>query len=359
MNKFFTFIFSLTFLFTGSIANAQTKQEEAAKKCREAIKLMDKGKTGEAIKLLNEAKKLDPKNIDYPYEIGVAHYLNQDYKKAVKVIKPLLKHEDVNPLVYQLLGNSYSLLEDRNKAISTYEEGIKKFPNAGRLYLERGNMEMFIEEWNKALAFYEKGIDMDPAYPSNYYWAAKIYLNTHEEVWGMIYGEIFVNLEVNTKRTTEISRLLYKTYQSEITFTNDTSMSVSFSKGTIAINSPDLSDFKLPFGLIVYEPTLISCIVEEKEINLESLNRIRTRFLEQYQNNHMKKYPIVLFQHQQKIKEAGHLEAYNFWLLQAGEPDSFDAWTEKNPDKWDSFVDWYNENKIVINQGNKFHRNQY
>ena len=220
-------------------------------------------------------------------------------------------------------------------------------------------METFVNEWGKALTYFEKGIEMDPAYPSNYYWAAKIFLDTHEEVWGMIYGEIFINLEVNTKRTTEISRLLFKTYQSEISFTNDTSISVSFSKGVITLTSPDVSEFKLPFGMLIYETSIIASILEEKEINLASLNRIRTRFLDHYQTNHYQKYPIVLYQFQKGVQDAGHFEAYNHWLLQGGDPDGFNDWKNANPEKWDQFVDWYNVNKILINQNNKFLRSQY
>lgn len=47
-----------------------------------------------------------------------------------------------------------------------------------------------------------------------------------------IYGEIFMNLERNSTRTFEISKLLYDTYKSQITFNKDT-IHVSFSKNNI------------------------------------------------------------------------------------------------------------------------------
>lgn len=56
------------------------------KKGLEAIKLMDNGKFDESIKLLEEAQKLDPKKFDYPYEIAYAHYIQEDYKGAIKIL---------------------------------------------------------------------------------------------------------------------------------------------------------------------------------------------------------------------------------------------------------------------------------
>ena len=72
------------------------------------------------------------------------------------------------------------------------------------------------------MTYFEKGIEVNPMFASNYFRAAKIYCNSSEEVWGMIYGEIFINLERTNDRTFKISKLLFDTYKSEITFTSET-----------------------------------------------------------------------------------------------------------------------------------------
>ena len=345
-----------------SLSLAQTKEELALSKGLEAIKLMDSGNFDEALKLLNEAKKLDPKNINFPYEIAYAQYAQKNYKGAIKTLGALLKHKDINPQVYQLLGNSYSMNKEREKAIATYEKGLELFPNSGRLYLERGNMELFAEEYIKALGFYEKGIAVDPKFPSNYYWAAKIYMNSSEEVWGMIYGEIFMNLERNSNRTSEISKMLFDTYQSEIQISGDTTMSVSFSKNA-SIQVTDLSDLenlKLPFGVGAYEPTLLMSLVGVKQIDLESLDAIRTSFLKNYFASGMNdKYPNVLFEYQKKIQELGHLSAYNHWLLMMGDEDAFVNWRAENEDAWMAFVKWYSENGLKLSENSRFHSSMY
>lgn len=351
---------------------AQTNAEKAREKTNEAIKLMDSGKPAESLPLLEEALELDGDNVDIRYEKSYALYLMEDYKGARDILKKLTRKKNIGPNVYQMLGNTYDNLGEPKKAIDAYEDGIKLFPAAGNLYVERGVMEMKVKEYGKALNFFEKGIEMAPAFPSNYYRAAKIFCtSTQEEVWGMIYGEIFMNLEPNTARTAEISKLLFDTYKSEITFPTDTSVAVSFSKNAV-INirfnpksGPEglaeaLKNMKVPFGNAVYETTLSIALAGERSIDLASLHRIRTNFLEVYEQlGHQKKTPVVLFDFQREVKAAGHLEAYNYWLLSEGDKIAFNHWELANNEKWESFVEWFGEHAIHITEENKFNMAKY
>ncbi len=53
------------------------------------------------------------------------------------------------------------------------------------------------------------------------------------------------------------------------------------------------------------------------------------------------------------------MEAYNYWLLLRGDESGFEAWQKANKDKWDSFVKWFPENGITIDNDHKFYRGQY
>jgi len=352
----------LLLITAGQFAFGQTNKEIALTKGQKAIELMDNGKIKESIKLLEEAQKLDPDRFDYPYEMAYAHYLQEDYKGAIKILEKIMNHKDVEEIFFQLLGNSYDLIGKSEKAFEIYDAGLKIFPNSGMINLEKGNVYWNKKEYDKALPFYEKGIEVDPDFPSNYYRAARLYCGSTEEVWGMIYGEIFMNLERNSKRTSEISKLLYDTYKHEIKFANDTSFSVSFSKNA-TINVSDLKDpskMELPYGIGVYEPTLIFSMVSVKAIDINSLDNIRSTFIDNYfKNGHDKKYPNVLFTYQKEVKEAGHIEAYNHWILMKGDEDGFDKWYSENNDKWEAFVKWFGDNGLKINDTNKFHSGQH
>lgn len=361
MKKLFLFTVVLTITLS---AFSQSDRDIALDKKKKAIDLMDNGSPDEAIKLLEEAKKLDPGTYIYDYEIAFAYSIKKDLKKSLEIAKELIKFKDANDQCYQMIGNLYDDTGDQKRAIKAYDEGLKKFPYSGRLFLEKGNLYWIRKKYDEALPFYEQGIKADPGLPSNYYRATLLFLNSEEEVWGMLYGEIFLNLEPNTQRTEEISKLLFDTYKSQINFISDSSFSVSFCKSAaINVSLNDLKhfdEFKLPFGSMIYEPTLMLSIVSEKNIDLNSLNRIRENFVFNYfDKKHNVKYPNVLFDYQKTLKDSGYLEAYNYWLLSSGDKSNFNAWKEKNEEKWKNFADWFNNNGLTLNRDNKFSRDQY
>lgn len=350
------------FLTAGSIAFGQNIKELALVKAQEAVRLMDEGKIDESIKLLEEAQSLDPERIDYPFEMAYAYYLKQDYKNVVKILEKYEGHKDVSERFFQLLGNSYDLLGKSDKAFETYNAGLAKFPRSGMLYLEKGNVHWNKKEYDKAVPYYEKGIEVDPKFPSNYYRAALAYCSSTEKVWGIIYGEIFLNLERNSKRTAEISKLLYDTYQRSIKINGSSSLSVSFSQNpTIKVNkTTDAGSIKLPYGVGVYEPTFLFSMFSTKSIDINTLHDIRSAFVDNYfKNGYGKTYPNALFTYQSRIKDAGHLEAYNHWILMKGDVAAFDKWQSENIDKWDIFLTWFSNNPLKMTETNKFFRGQY
>jgi tetratricopeptide (TPR) repeat protein len=359
--------------FSVSIAHAQTTDKEKGQaKKQEAIEMMDNGKLAESVVLLEEALKLDPGQPDIIYELALAQYQQRKFEEALKLLKELVKKKKANGRVYAMMGNALDEMGKPDKAISSYDEGIKKFPEEGNLYLERGVMELKRNDPNRALEFFERGIKAAPMYPSNYYRAAKIFLDSDQEVWGMIYGEIFMNLERGSKRTEEISKLLYYTYKGEIKFDSDTSVSVSFARNnnTIYLNpgqsrkaqvasltSQMMTSLGGSFTNSVYEMTLAKSVIGEKIINLTSLDRIRTKFLSLYeQEGNDTLHPVVLFDFQRKVREAGHLEAYNYWILGQGEEKAFGEWTGEHEQKWNDFMKWFKENRIIITRENTFTR---
>jgi len=354
-------IISVVF-FLGQVIFAQDKKQIALDKGLAAIKLMDEGKLDESIKLLEEAEKLDPDRFDFPYEMAYAYYMKTDYKEAAKILEKNMNHKNVTDRLFQLLGNSYDNIGKSEKAIEIYETGLKKFPESGNIYLELGVIQMGKKDYNSAINYFEKGIEVDPKFSSNYYWATKIYCSSTEEVWGMIYGEIFMNIERNTKRTAEISKLLFDTYKSEIKFTSDSSFSVSFSKNA-TMNADDLKDpskIKLPFGIGLYEPILMLSMLSVKSIDINSLDNIRSNFVENYfQKDHYKTYPNILFSYQNQIKKAGYMDAYNHWLLMKGDEDGFSKWQLSNKEKWSNFIKWFGDNKLIVDNTNRFFRGQY
>lgn len=354
------YLFILVFIISASVLYSQSNSEKAYELGMEAIELMDNGQIEKSIELLEKAQQLDPTNMNYSYEMAYAHNLSGNYSEAMKILKKLLKHPDVTDQVYQMLGNLYDITGNPKKAIKTYESGLKLFPNSGNLYLERGTMEAMQNKLGEAVYYYEKGIEVDPAFPSNYYWASRIYFLSDNKVWGMIYGEIFMNMERNTKRTADISKLLFDCYKENIVI-EDSTTTVDLCSNQIFIDVKNMSadDFKMPY-CVSYSLDYTMGIIDTKDINLNSLDTIRGEFIEQYfSKGHNEEYPNVLFDYMKTMKDAGWLTYYNHWILMKGDEEAFDKWLEGKESLWERFVQWFLEYPLEITDEHNFHRTDY
>lgn len=335
--------------------NVYSQRNEAAwTKAKEAIKLMDEGKIDESISLLQECEKMDKEDYTYPYEIAYAHVLKKDYATAITILDKTKKYKTANSQVYQLSGNCYSYSGKPETAIKEYEAGIKKFPNAGNLHLEKGNIFLDQKKYSEAVENYERGINADPSFPSNYYRLALLYLDSNDKLSGLIYGEIFMNLERTTKRTTEISKLLFDTYKSSIQFNGDETK-IDFCDIIVDARNLKKNELTLPLCAVFGKHFILS-ILNQKEINLTTLSEIRTEFIKSYFKEDNKKYANVLFDYHKSLFDDSILEAYNHYIFQMGATDEFSKWKSNNETKYDAFVKWYtnSENYLKITDKNKF-----
>ncbi len=350
-------IFVLLFHLSSFPLLAQTNKEIAYSKGMEAIKLMDEGKIDESINILKVCQKLDPDNYVYPYEIAFAHVQKDEYGKAIKILNKVKKYKTINSQVYQLLGNCHSFNGSPEKAIKEYEEGMKYFPNAGNLYLEKGNIFLGKADYLSAIENYEKGIAIAPYFPSNYYRLAKLLLSSNDKLSGLIYGEIFMNLEMSSQRTLEMSELLFKTYKAGIFFAED-SYKVDLCK--IVIDGADFKSneaFKFPF-CAVFAKHFALAIIGEQSFGLESFSRMRQKFIQNFFKEDFKSYPNALLSFQKSLLDEGLFDAYNHYLFQMRAEEEFEGWLETNKEDYKRFAEWYiqDQNSIEITTENRFIR---
>ncbi len=339
---------------------AQTNAKSAAELSKKAMAFENEGKYDEAIPLLEEAEKMDKTNYGYRYEIAYSYMQKKDYEKALEAMKTVMAMGCNREECYQMLGNIYDDKGDSSMALRTYADGIKKFPKAGRLYLETGNVYLERELYQKALEYYEMGIDAEPTFPSNYYRATQLYTSSTESVWGMIYGELFMNLERNTERTEIVSKWLYDTYKRQIVIGSKDSIEVHFCR-TNVISAADLTPKKnkelvMPFGM-TYEVLMSLSLVGIDTIGMESLCRVRKNFIGlYYDQSNQKKYRNLLFDYQHTLAGRDHMDAYSHWILMKGDEAGFEQWQKSHKKAWESFEEWFKDNPLMVDNDNKFVR---
>ena len=360
---FFCFLTGLLIFTAPLYVSAQSDSLQIKNKelLRKAYQLRDDQKVDESSKILTQLLLKEPTNMNYLYELAFNYCLKNEYDIAISKLTPVLENNNVTDQIFQLLGHIYDVKDQKNLAQQTFQKGLNKFPNSGPLYLESAMLPLATKNYDEALKYIEKGIEVDPSFPSNYFYAAKIYCNSDDKVWGLIYGEIFMNLERNTPRTLEISKLLYDTYQKSITFTTDSSCMVNFSDiGSYRITGRgDATRLKMSYGLNVYQPVISMSMIGIKKLDISSLCRIRSRFIQYYfSTGANKKYPVILFDYELAMWNNGLLDAYSYWLLQKGNEKEYLLWKEKNKDAYNSFMFWFTQNPLQLTKGHSFYRGQ-
>ncbi|WP_066440324.1 tetratricopeptide repeat protein [Chryseobacterium sp. CCH4-E10] len=323
--------------------NAQKKTFKC-EKVYDAVSLIDQSQFDEAITILEECEKVDPGDYTYPYEIAYALLGKKEYKSAIAKLEKIKNYPNIKSDYYQLLGNTYDYDNNPKKAIATYDEGLKKFPNSGRLYLEKGVIFESNKEYNAAIELYEQGIKAEPMYPSNYYRAANIFLSSDNKLSGLLYGEIFLNLERTTKRTQEMSKKIYDTYKASMSFKSDKSFEISICK---SIKLYPEEKLKMSFCMM-FEANLALAAVDQKEFSLNSFAEIRKKFLSLYNNKFKREYPSVLFEYFKKMEDNNVFNAYNFYIFQMGDQQAFTIWLNTHKEEYEKFVGWYTSQENII-----------
>jgi len=312
MKKLFAFLFTVVSAISIH-AQDQTPQETARS-------FMRTGDFENAILVLRKALQNDPNSLDLQKDLAMSYLYKRDFASALEVVKPMLERDDADVVTYQIGGNVYKALEMVKDADKMYRKALKKFPSSGPLYSEYGELL-----WDKknydAIEQWERGIEVDPSYAGNYYNAASYYYFTKDKVWTLIYGEIFVNMEYLTERSTEVKRMLLSTYKEKL------------------FSDIDNKDQKNDFARAVFQTYNKQSSLTARGITMESLNMIRTRFILDWFYSYGSKYPFKLFDYQQQLIREGMFEAYNAWLF--GPVDNlsgFDQWTRSNAEAYSKFT---------------------
>lgn len=296
--------------------NAQTRDELA----ETARSFSRQGDYANAILVLNRALSQAPNDLQLLREQGMNYYLQGDLPRAKAIILPLVDRSDTDVPVFQVAFNILNALEDVKELEKVFKKGLKKFPDSGVINCEYGALLYGKKDFN-AIKYWEKGIEKDPSYSMNYYHAAKYYFLSTEKVWGLLYGELFVNLESYSPRTAEIKTLLLEGYKKMFSETDLTKIPSKNAFSTIYLKAMQQQ------AQLVYQG-----------INAETLSMIRTRFILQWFSSEGQRYPFRLFEYHRQLLRDGLFEAYNQWIFGAAEnPSAYQSWTRTHAAEAEAF----------------------
>ncbi|MBK8611289.1 MAG: tetratricopeptide repeat protein [Chitinophagaceae bacterium] len=259
---------------------------------------MHKGDYPNAILILNRALTMQPDNLELAKDLGLNYYYAGDYKKAIDVLSKLFGRQDVDDQCFQIAGDAYWAMDDAKQAEDIYRRGVLKLPSSGPLYNELGKVLWTRGDYT-AIKYWEKGIETDPQFAGNYYNASKYYYFTLDRVWSLVYGEIFINIDPKSALAAEIKTILLEGYKK------------LFIDADLEKNNKDKNGFTKAFLKTMNKQSSLA----SAGIGVESLSKIRTRFILEWDANYGTKYPFRLFQVHKQYIELGLFDAYNQWVF--------------------------------------------
>ena len=324
-NFLLSLAFSLIFLHAFS-------QTEDIKTLQETARtFMRSGDYNNAIVVLNRALNIEKDNLELQKDLVLSYYLKKDYIKALEGVKAIVDRNDADIVTYQIAGNVYKALEQAKDCEKLYKKGLKKFPKSGALYSEYGELLWATKDFS-AIDQWEKGIETDPAYSGNYYNAALFYYYTKDKIWGLLYGEIFVNMESLSERGAAMKQLLLQGYKEKL-FADANMMTGQ--ENLRAGKAGNLSEF----AKAVLQTMSDQSSLAAKGITTETLAMIRARFILEWYNKYAAKFPFRLFDFQRQLMQEGMFNAYNQWLFGTTENlTAYDNWTRTHPEENSSFT---------------------
>ncbi|MBL6964198.1 MAG: tetratricopeptide repeat protein [Bacteroidetes bacterium] len=345
-------------LFIIANANAQNGKDGAKQLAEKGATKIRFDEFKEGIKLYKKALKKDKGNADYIYNISYGYYRLGKGKKAWKLIDPVL-HENPDikdyhaflSVLYESVGKEYHI---KSKEI------ITKGPSNAKEYAHEA-MQLIASDPNKARLYLDHAIDLEPEKADYYYQAAKLYANTVERIWTLIYGEIFVNLERNTARTIEIKKLMFETWEKSLTINspNDIKVDVSEEKATYGLEKFDSDKFVVNFAQS-YETTLeIGLYRLGDGLSISNMYFYYRDFINYWFRGKELEFPCFIFDWEKTISESDHLEAYIFWLFKDSFPGEYNDWIKIFGKQMAAFENWLENNAMNMTEYNRVNGVKY
>lgn len=320
----------IVFLISFQFAGAQTT---AAQRAKNFIRV---GDYGNAVVVLTRALESDRDNMEMREDLALAYYLQQDYPKALTAIQPVIESRDNDDRSFQILGMIHEAMDHRKDAERAYRVGIRRFPDSGVLYNELGELLWSNGLFPEALSQWLKGIQRDRSYSGNYFNASKYYYLSQDKVWGLIYGEIFINLESYSRRTPEVKTMLFEGYKK------------LFSDADLMKDQDTRNDFAKAFLEIMKE----NAKTVENGITPDALSVLRTRFLLSWNEKYGTKFPFRLFDYQRQLAKTGMFDAYNQWIFGAASNlVTFQQWTVTHTEPYNRFIDFQKNRVFKLPEG--------
>lgn len=356
----------LSLLFLSVALHAQNPSfrdlpEEAVAILQEGIRKTDAGELDDALEVYRQGATKYPDISLFQYEEAYVLYLQKNFDEAIELLEEVIESKNSTDQYYMLLGNAYDMSGDPEKAVEIYQAGLEHYPESGFLYLELGTMAGLEKEYEKAVMNWEAGLTVQPSFSSNYFHAARMFMASPNRGWGILYGEIFLNLEFSSERSMSMRDMMWRAYNDAFESSSEHEVSDEeqahggeetfefgihlFQNSTMYLDE-EAGEMYMPFSMIfeqVFMMVSINEMMNADSMSVAALHRIRSQFLDAWfsDSTRTRYLDIGLFNYLRELKGAGLLEAYDHFLVYCeATQEEIGAWDEANPGKFEQLSEW-------------------
>lgn len=345
-------------------AGPLSADEDAA--LQRAIGLMDAGQLDESMAIIDELLVAHPGHPTLTYEKAFVVYKQGDYAGSRALIEPMLKGEHGMALMFVLVANAYDDEGKSDDAVKVYTAGIERFPDAGLLYTNLGITLLRSDELSRAIETFVNGIAQQPSFPSNYYWLGRLMAGSNAKIWGLIYGELFANLEPGGPRKAEISKALYGIYSDAIT----ASVSGAKASAQVKLDSTARPADKAgdPCMSVAYEANLLLALAADsaltatwakRPLDIATIHQLRKAADRAWRDKWAATCPNLALARYAAAVDANLGEAYDYWLFNEAVPEQWNTWSSANPDKVRALETWLSANRLAPTATDRFGLDHY
>lgn len=295
------------------------------------------GNLREAIVRYQQAIQIAPDIVLLHRELAHAYYLAQGYNEAIATLDPIIKQNQADAETYKIMVQSLIAIKENKKAKKLLKDALEAMPNSGPLYHQSGLLYETDNEMVYALETWLEGINKDPGYHLNYFEAARAYMNTDKVIWAILYGEMFINMEQQTKRAYDTRAMLIEGYKKLFT---------SLSTGNIPKFGAGNKNAK-GFEEAVYSTYMALSPVVSDGFTTENLTMLRARFIMDWTLQYAAQYPFTLFARYDDLIRNGYFDTYNQWLFGKVEnKQQYEAWTKFHPEAMPQLESWLSRSPL-------------
>ncbi len=149
-------------------AESRQKNERVHRLVTDGARLLAAQRPGEAIPKLEEALRLDPRNVSAAINLGGAHILQGKHDLAIPALETASRLEPENAMVWSNLAAAYlgklpfATQDRQDQAIAAYEQALKIDPRAPNVHYNLGLIYLERNDTLHAAAHFYGAIETDP-----------------------------------------------------------------------------------------------------------------------------------------------------------------------------------------------------